>query len=122
MRRGHARRAHAVDGAGAVPRRRPGEALPVRRVLAAVAACSAVWVLAACTGPAGTASPAASGSASASARTSASASGASRSASSEAPAGAALPRPDHVLVVVMENHGYPTVMGGRDAPWLSSLP
>jgi acid phosphatase len=36
--------------------------------------------------------------------------------------GSRLPRPDHTLVVVMENHGYPNVIGNRNAPWLNSLP
>ncbi|MFN0280381.1 MAG: alkaline phosphatase family protein [Kineosporiaceae bacterium] len=34
----------------------------------------------------------------------------------------ALPRPDHVVVVVMENHGYGSIVGSADAPWINSLP
>jgi len=38
------------------------------------------------------------------------------------PAGAAaIPRYDHVLVVVLENHGYPQVIGDPAAPYLTSL-
>ena len=33
----------------------------------------------------------------------------------------ALPRPDHTLVVVMENHGYASVIGNRKAPWVNGL-
>jgi len=35
---------------------------------------------------------------------------------------ATLPRPDHTLVVVMENHGYASVIGSRKAPWVNGLP
>ena len=38
------------------------------------------------------------------------------------PSRAALPRPAHVLVVVMENHGFGSVIGSPAAPWLNSLP
>lgn len=30
--------------------------------------------------------------------------------------------PEHVVVVVMENHGYDDVVGSPEAPWLNSLP
>jgi len=33
----------------------------------------------------------------------------------------AIPRPDHVLVVVMENHGYGEVIGSNSAPYINSL-
>jgi len=34
---------------------------------------------------------------------------------------AAMPTPDHVVVVVMENHGYPQVIGSSSAPYINSL-
>jgi acid phosphatase len=48
----------------------------------------------------------------------------SGSASGSAPAGASgpRPRPAHVLVVVMENHGYDSVVADPDAPWVNGLP
>ena len=33
----------------------------------------------------------------------------------------AVPRPDHVVVVVEENRSYADVIGRRDAPYLNSL-
>ncbi|MEV0188011.1 alkaline phosphatase family protein [Kitasatospora purpeofusca] len=38
-----------------------------------------------------------------------------------ASASAALPRPDHVVVVMMENHAYQQIIGSKDAPYLNSL-
>jgi acid phosphatase len=32
-----------------------------------------------------------------------------------------LPRPDHVVVIVMENHSFSQIMNGRDAPFLKHL-
>ncbi|MGX7758283.1 alkaline phosphatase family protein [Streptomyces angustmyceticus] len=37
------------------------------------------------------------------------------------PAAAAVPTPDHVVVVVFENHAYGQVMGSSSAPYLNSL-
>src|SRR5262245_35081159 len=36
------------------------------------------------------------------------------------PAGG-VPRPDHVVIVVEENHSYPKIIGEEDAPYLNSL-
>ena len=36
-------------------------------------------------------------------------------------AGAAIPQPAHVVVVVMENHSYDDIIGVAAAPWLNSL-
>jgi phosphatidylinositol-3-phosphatase len=38
-----------------------------------------------------------------------------------APAQAVLPRPDHTVVVVMENHSYSQVIGNPSAPFINSL-
>lgn len=43
------------------------------------------------------------------------------SASSEAAPHAAVPRPAHVVVVMMENHAFSQVIGNRAAPYLNSL-
>ena len=32
-----------------------------------------------------------------------------------------LPKPDHIIVVVMENHGYTQIMGSSSAPYINSL-
>ncbi len=32
-----------------------------------------------------------------------------------------LPRPDHVVIVVEENHGYAQIIGNPDAPWINAL-
>jgi hypothetical protein len=32
-----------------------------------------------------------------------------------------LPRPDHVVVLIMENHGYEDIIGNADAPYINSL-
>ncbi|WP_424217433.1 alkaline phosphatase family protein (plasmid) [Streptomyces sp. BI20] len=42
-------------------------------------------------------------------------------AAQAAPAASALPAPDHVLVVVFENHAYNQVIGSSSAPYLNSL-
>jgi hypothetical protein len=65
----------------------------------------------------------ATGSAPASARTAAPQTGAVAvgSASSSLVAVAAVPRPDHVVVVVMENHSYGEVIGNPAAPYINSL-
>lgn len=34
---------------------------------------------------------------------------------------AALPRPDHVVIVIMENHAYGQIIGNVDAPYINSL-
>ncbi|GII20911.1 alkaline phosphatase family protein [Planosporangium mesophilum] len=39
----------------------------------------------------------------------------------EAPAAAAPPRPDHVVIVVLENHAYGQVIQNSNAPYISSL-
>jgi acid phosphatase len=36
-------------------------------------------------------------------------------------AAAPLPRPDHVVIVVMENKTYSQIIGNEDAPWINSL-
>lgn len=36
-------------------------------------------------------------------------------------ASATIPRPDHVVVVVLENHGYPQVVGASTAPYIDQL-
>lgn len=41
--------------------------------------------------------------------------------SSAAPAAAAIPTPDHVVVVVFENHAYDQVIGSSKAPYINSL-
>src|SRR5205809_2824915 len=33
----------------------------------------------------------------------------------------ALPRPDHVVVLIMENHGYEDIIGNASAPYINSL-
>lgn len=33
----------------------------------------------------------------------------------------ALPRPDHVVIVIEENHGYAQIIGNPDAPWINAL-
>ena len=38
-----------------------------------------------------------------------------------APAAAGLPRPDHVVVVIEENHGYSQIIGSSSAPYINSL-
>jgi phosphatidylinositol-3-phosphatase len=38
-----------------------------------------------------------------------------------APAAAGLPRPDHVVVVIEENHGYSQIIGSPSAPYINSL-
>jgi hypothetical protein len=38
-----------------------------------------------------------------------------------APTAAGLPRPDHVVVVIEENHGYSQVIGSSSAPYINSL-
>lgn len=43
------------------------------------------------------------------------------SASVPPPAATGLPRPDHVVVVVMENHAYSDIVGRRSAPYLNGL-
>jgi hypothetical protein len=35
---------------------------------------------------------------------------------------AALPRPDHTVVVIMENHDFASIVDNPDAPWLNGLP
>lgn len=40
---------------------------------------------------------------------------------SRAVAATSLPRPAHVVLVVLENHGYSEIIGNRSAPWLNSL-
>src|SRR5579871_3823332 len=42
-------------------------------------------------------------------------------AASTAFADPALPQPDHVVVIVMENHSFAQIMNGRDAPFLKRL-
>ncbi|GAB3969631.1 hypothetical protein GCM10029978_041300 [Actinoallomurus acanthiterrae] len=42
-------------------------------------------------------------------------------ASAPANAAAGLPRPDHVVVVVMENHSYSEIVGNSSAPYITSL-
>ncbi len=37
------------------------------------------------------------------------------------PAAATVPRPDHVVVVMMENHSYADIIGSSSAPYLNSL-
>jgi hypothetical protein len=32
-----------------------------------------------------------------------------------------MPRPDHVVIVVEENHGYAQIIGNPDAPWINAL-
>jgi hypothetical protein len=44
------------------------------------------------------------------------------SASSPPATAAALPRPAHTVVVVMENHGFDDVVDSPKAPWLNGLP
>src|SRR4051812_4091907 len=39
----------------------------------------------------------------------------------ESAGAATIPRYDHVIVVVLENHGYPQVIGDAAAPYLTSL-
>ena len=34
---------------------------------------------------------------------------------------ATVPRPDHVVVVMMENHSYADIIGSSSAPYLNSL-
>lgn len=47
----------------------------------------------------------------------------SQSAPSPATSGTPeLPTPQHTLVVVMENHGYDSVIGNPQAPWVNALP
>jgi hypothetical protein len=41
--------------------------------------------------------------------------------SAGAPTGARVPRPDHVVIVVFENHQQPQVIGSPDAPYINSL-
>ncbi|MER8188379.1 alkaline phosphatase family protein [Kitasatospora sp. NPDC094015] len=38
-----------------------------------------------------------------------------------ASAAATVPKPDHVVVVMMENHAYKQIIGSKDAPYLNSL-
>ncbi|MFJ3791334.1 alkaline phosphatase family protein [Kitasatospora sp. NPDC090091] len=38
-----------------------------------------------------------------------------------ASAAVAVPKPDHVVVVMMENHAYKQIIGSKDAPYLNSL-
>src|SRR3954467_14731906 len=38
-----------------------------------------------------------------------------------AAAAAAIPRPDHVVIVVEENHGYSDIIGKSAAPYINSL-
>ncbi|WP_329191658.1 MULTISPECIES: alkaline phosphatase family protein [unclassified Streptomyces] len=38
-----------------------------------------------------------------------------------ASAAGAVPKPDHVVVVMMENHAYKQIIGSKDAPYLNSL-
>src|SRR5437763_1231366 len=47
--------------------------------------------------------------------------GQARSFPAAAPAAAPLPRPDHVVIVVEENHGEGSVIGNSAAPYLNSL-
>jgi phosphatidylinositol-3-phosphatase len=44
-----------------------------------------------------------------------------RLASSEPEAAATLPRPDHTVVVIMENHAYSDIIGNPSAPYIASL-
>jgi phospholipase C len=37
------------------------------------------------------------------------------------PATAAVPRPDHVVIVIMENHAYGEIIGSSSAPYINSL-
>ena len=32
-----------------------------------------------------------------------------------------IPVPDHVLIVIMENHGYDEIIGNPDAPFINQL-
>ena len=32
-----------------------------------------------------------------------------------------VPRPDHVVIVMEENHGYDQIIGSADAPYINSL-
>jgi phosphatidylinositol-3-phosphatase len=32
-----------------------------------------------------------------------------------------LPRPDHIVIVIEENHGYAQIIGNPDAPWINAL-
>jgi acid phosphatase len=52
--------------------------------------------------------------------TSTSPSGAASAASAASPAGP-VPRPDHIVVAVFENHGYDQVVGNGQAPYLNGL-
>jgi hypothetical protein len=47
--------------------------------------------------------------------------GASGLLGAEPAAAASVPRPDHVVVVVMENHSYGEIIGGSSAPYIKSL-
>jgi hypothetical protein len=38
-----------------------------------------------------------------------------------AEAAAAIPRPDHVVIVIMENHSYSQIIGSPSAPYINSL-
>lgn len=40
---------------------------------------------------------------------------------SSLPARAGLPRPDHVVIVIEENHSYPEIIGSSSAPYINSL-
>jgi hypothetical protein len=44
-----------------------------------------------------------------------------RLAPSESETAAAIPRPDHTVVVIMENHAYSDVIGNPNAPYIASL-
>ncbi|WP_104091171.1 PKD domain-containing protein [Arthrobacter sp. GMC3] len=46
---------------------------------------------------------------------------AAQAPAAQAPATATVPKPDHVVVVVMENHSQVDVMGNSDAPFINSL-
>ena len=39
----------------------------------------------------------------------------------KAKAQSTLPRPDHVVILIMENHGYEDIIGNPDAPYINSL-
>ncbi|MFJ1704824.1 alkaline phosphatase family protein [Kitasatospora sp. NPDC088346] len=45
----------------------------------------------------------------------------SASAGVTTPSAAGLPKPDHIVVVMMENHAFSQIIGSKDAPYLNSL-
>ena len=83
------------------------------RRLRALAALSAITLVAGCAAVSTTSSP--------SGRSGGPAAASSTSAFGPGTGGsAALPRPDHTVVVVMENRGYPTVIDRPDAAWTNA--